>query len=167
IENSINVDEDYSINFDDDDDDELLPFNKVIEIHKKPNKTEQDIKLAWKCFDAHADLGNKNAIYWKAHYLWEGYCVEQDREKAIELFKIAADSGVAEAQFRYAMTFIAKLNDPPSNKDIFSDYLTKSADNGYDMAMFNLGMCCYSGKCEIPQNKHSHIITIICRFKRL
>ncbi|CAB4467417.1 unnamed protein product [Rhizophagus irregularis] len=145
MENSIKMDEDYNIVFDDDDDDDLLPFNNVIELHNKPNKTEQDKKLAWEYFNAHAELGNKNALFWKAHYLSEGYYVEKDKKKAIPLFKEAADAGVAEAQYRYAMEFIKV------NPDIFLDYLTQSAENGYILAMYNLGMCYTKGQ-HAPKN---------------
>ncbi|RGB41629.1 hypothetical protein C1646_685219 [Rhizophagus diaphanus] len=120
-------------------------FNKVIELHNKPNKTEQDKKLAWEYFNAHAELGNKNALYWKAHYLSEGYYVEKDKKKAIPLFKEAADAGVPEAQYRYAMESINV------NPDIFLNYLTQSAENGYINAMYNLGMCYTKGQ-HAPKN---------------
>ncbi|RIA99443.1 kinase-like domain-containing protein [Glomus cerebriforme] len=162
---NIKVDEDCNLIFDDDDDDdddddfEILPFEKGIEIHHKPNKTDQDYKLAWKCFDAHAELGNKDAIYWKAHYLSNGYYVKKDLKKAIILFKKAADADVAEAQQRYAFALIENQPDFPYDKDIFLEYLTKSADNGNEVAIYNLGILYYKGKKKlgILKNKEKGI----------
>ncbi|GBB91077.1 hypothetical protein RclHR1_01820006 [Rhizophagus clarus] len=146
---------DLTLDDDDDDDFELLPLQKGLELHNsktKEMKTVEDYKLPWKIFAAHADRGNKIATYWKGYYLWEGYYVNKDRVEAVKLFKLAADSGVAEAQLRYAFAFI---NNPdlPYDKDIFLEYLTKSGENGNIVALYNLGEVYYNGKRKIPQNK--------------
>jgi hypothetical protein len=155
-----NTDEFSDLILDDDDDDfELLPLQKGIEIHNKKNrdlKTEEDYKFTWKIFKAHADFGNKLAMYWKGYYLWEGYYVEQDRREAVKLFKISADSGNSDAQLRYAFAFINNPN-LPYDKDIFLKYLTKSAENGNVVALYNLGEVYYNGRRKIPENKEKGI----------
>lgn len=144
---------------DDDDDFELLPLQKGIDLHhskSRDSKTVEDYKLPWNIFKAHADFGNKLAIYWKGYYLWEGYFVEQDRKEAVRLYKIAADSGIVDAQLRYAFAFIKNPN-LPYDKDIFLEYLTKSAENGNVVALYNLGEAYYNGKRKIPENKEKGI----------
>ncbi|PKK74285.1 kinase-like protein [Rhizophagus irregularis] len=144
---------------DEDDDFELLPLQKGLDLHHNKSrelKTAEDYKLSWIIFKAHAEFGNKLAIYWKGYYLWEGYFVEKDRKEAVRLFKIAADAGIAEAQLRYAFAFI-KNPDLPYDKDIFLEYLTKSAENGNVVAIYNLGDVYYKGKRQVPENKEKGI----------
>src|SRR6266542_1714169 len=105
---------------------DILPLKMGIEYHNtkaKKTETEDDYKICWECFKAHADLEIKEAIYWKGLYLWEGY-VEKDQIEAKRLFKIAADANIADAQLRYAFAL-----DLPLDVKEFWKYLNKAAKN--------------------------------------
>ncbi|CAG8661217.1 995_t:CDS:2 [Acaulospora morrowiae] len=121
----------------------LLSLEEGIAAHKR-----KEINVAWECFVAHSDLGNKTAKYWQGYYLWEGYVVEKDRKRASELFKEAADDGIADAQLRYAFSLV---NNPSIKFDrqLFLEYLTKAADNNNPTAQFNLGDLYLNGKLKI------------------
>ncbi|RHZ77125.1 hypothetical protein Glove_185g28 [Diversispora epigaea] len=95
--------------------------------------------------NAHADLDNALAKYWKGIYLWEGIEVEKDRKQACELFKQAADDEIAEAQLNYTLSFV---NNPLVNFDheIFFKFITKAADNNNPTAQFHLAEVYLRGK---------------------
>ncbi|CAJ0755754.1 23923_t:CDS:2, partial [Entrophospora sp. SA101] len=102
---------------------------------------------AWKCFCENAELNNYNAIYWKAYYLQHGEetgkASQEDKEKAIELYKIAADNGIAKAQYNYASLIYEK--DKVANLKEFKKYLQLAAENGYEVALHFLGVCYFEG----------------------
>ncbi|CAJ0751277.1 24045_t:CDS:2 [Entrophospora sp. SA101] len=104
-------------------------------------------QLAWKCFCENAELNNYNAIYWKAYYLQHGEetgkASQEDKEKAIELYKIAADNGIAKAQYNYASLIYEK--DKVANLKEFKKYLQLAAENGYEVALHFLGVCYFEG----------------------
>ncbi|RHZ75869.1 hypothetical protein Glove_209g135 [Diversispora epigaea] len=121
---------------------QIISLEEGIAAHRKGEHAK-----AWDCFVSHADLDNALAKYWKGYYLWEGIEVEKDRKQARELFKDAADDEIADAQLRYAISFV---NNPPVkfDRDIFLKYLTKAADNNNPTAQFNLGDVYLNGKLE-------------------
>ncbi|RHZ86038.1 hypothetical protein Glove_55g68 [Diversispora epigaea] len=130
-----------SKDFEDFEDCELDEFYEPIEVimpveeGKKLFKSEkaEDKAAAWKCFEANAELGDVEAIYYKGYCYDKGIAVNVDDAKAKEFFKIAADEGHADAQLKYAFKI-------KKNKDGFHEYLTKSAQNGNPTALFNLGL---------------------------
>ena len=105
---------------------------------------------AWRCFNAHADLGNPTAKYWKGCYLWEGYTDKKDRTEALRLFKEAADDGVSDAQLQYAISLIGH---PEFDGRVFIEYLEKAADNKNTTAQFDLGDLYIHGKFGIARDK--------------
>jgi TPR repeat protein len=120
---------------------EIIPLEEGIKAH-----ISKDMKKAWKCFQAHANLGDPTAIYWKGYYLWKGYGGIEDQEEARKLFKVAADEGITEAQSRYAFTMPS--NERNFKNDEFVKYLTMAAENNHPNAQFNLGYAYVSGKCK-------------------
>ncbi|CAB4392305.1 unnamed protein product [Rhizophagus irregularis] len=123
--------------FDLDQMDFILPMMKLedgISAHKMGDR-----KKAFECFEKHAEINNKVAKYWLGYYYWEGYVVDKNLDKAVELFKEAADKGVPDAQLRYAFALSDKNGPLKYNLEEFVKYLTMAADNGNTAAQFNLG----------------------------
>ncbi|RHZ78091.1 hypothetical protein Glove_168g253 [Diversispora epigaea] len=121
---------------------QIIPLEEGIAAHRK-----KEYAKAWDCFLAHTDLDNATAKYWKGRYLWEGIQVEKDRKQARELYKEAADNEIADAQLRYAFSFV----DNPLvkfDREIFLKYITKAADNNNPTAQFNLGDVYLHGQLE-------------------
>ncbi|PKC08331.1 kinase-like protein [Rhizophagus irregularis] len=137
---------------------DLLPLSKGIEHHNlkaKKTKSEQDYKICWECFNAHANLGNKTAMYWKGLYLWKGF-VEENQIEAKRLFKIAADSGIAEAQLEYAFAYDSEnLENPdlPFNEKECWKYLEMAAENSNPTALYHVGITYYNGNVGVQQDK--------------
>ncbi|RIB17980.1 kinase-like domain-containing protein [Gigaspora rosea] len=124
----------------------ILLLEEGIKSHKSGEK-----KVAWECFQAHADLGNNYAKYWQAHYLTEGYHVEKDTKKGTKYFKEAADADVADSQLRYA--FSLYHDQIIQDTDAFLHYLTLAAENGNATAQFNLGRMYYAGMVGLNKDK--------------
>ncbi|GBC01999.1 hypothetical protein RclHR1_04400022 [Rhizophagus clarus] len=141
----------------------LLPLSKGIEHHitkAKKTKSEQDYKICWDCFNAHANMGNKTAMYWKGLYLWNGF-VEKNQIEAKKLFKIAADAGIVEAQVEYAFAYDSKnLRNPdlPFDKKECWKYLSMAAENNNSTALYHVGITYYNGKkMGVQQDKEKGI----------
>jgi len=130
---------------------EIISLDEGITAHRTNDKEK-----AWKCFEAHAKLDNPQAIYWKGYYLWEGYVVAKDRKKAAELFKKAADDGIADAQLRYAFCMV-NSEGIKFDKELFMHYLILSADNGNPSARYNLADVYLNGKLGIPKNEQEGV----------
>ncbi|KAF0541056.1 kinase-like protein [Gigaspora margarita] len=123
----------------------LIPFEMGYKAHQ-----EKNYKTAWECFSGLAECGNNRAKYWKGYYLLSGYHVQKDMDAALKLFKEAADNNVSEAQLRYAFTLIEK------NSKEYSEiikYIKMSADNGNEIALYNLGIIYMEGLYREPINK--------------
>ncbi|CAH1763401.1 13644_t:CDS:2 [Entrophospora sp. SA101] len=103
---------------------------------------------AYECFKAHADIGNKMAKFWLGNYYWRGIVVKKDLDKAAELFKEAADKGVARAQLCYTK-ILCDEDGPSFDLEEFMKYLRMAADNGNEVAQFNLGDLYYNGKLGV------------------
>ncbi|RIA90537.1 kinase-like domain-containing protein [Glomus cerebriforme] len=112
---------------------------------------EKDYEKAWEFFNLHASIGNSQAKYWIAHYLWNGYHVQQNQAEAVKLFKEAADDGVPEAQYYYAKSLIE--GDTLKNPDEFIYYLTDAAHNNYIDAFVTLGNVYVKGTYGITLDK--------------
>jgi TPR repeat protein len=129
----------------------ILPMMKLedgITAHKMGDREK-----AFECFEKHARINNKVAKYWLGYYYWEGYAVEKNLGKAVELYKEAADKGVPDAQLRYAFALLDKNSPHKFNLEEFVKYLTMAADNGNPAAQFNLGDLYYNGKFSIPKDE--------------
>ncbi|CAG8626734.1 3484_t:CDS:2, partial [Acaulospora morrowiae] len=124
----------------------ILFLEEGIKSHKNGEK-----RIAWECFQAHADLGNNYAKYWQAHYLTEGYHIEKDVKKGTKYFKEAADADVADSQLRYA--FSLYHDQIIQDTDAFLYYLTLAAENGNATAQFNLGRMYYAGMVGLNKDK--------------
>ncbi len=124
----------------------IMPLEDGIVAHKR-----KDMQTAWECFNAHADLGNTTAKYWKGYYLWEGYSSQKDRAEASKLFKEAADDGLPDAQLRYAFSLVGNPG-AKFDRKVFIEYLTKAADNNNSTAQFNLGDLYIHGKLGVTKN---------------
>ncbi|CAG8495090.1 23565_t:CDS:2 [Gigaspora margarita] len=133
---------------------EILEVDQGIGLHITRDPAKR--KVAWKCFVANATKGHSKAIFWQGYYLWEGYYTDEkrtseqimeDRNKALHLFKIAADDGIAEAQLRYSFA-LKELKQLKANDvyEEFMHYLRLAAENGNPVAMFNLSDIYINGK---------------------
>jgi TPR repeat protein len=126
---------------------EIQSLDDGIEAHRNGEKQK-----AWDCFEAHAKLDNPQAIYWKGYYLWEGYVVAKNRSEAAQLFKKAADEGIADAQLRYAFCMVHSEG-IKFDKQEFMRYLILSADNGNPSARYNLADVYLNGKLGVPKDE--------------
>ncbi|CAG8743034.1 20870_t:CDS:2, partial [Racocetra persica] len=136
---------------------EILTVKEGIMLHR--SKTPENREMAWKCFENNAKLKSPLSIYWKGYYLWEGLYPtgterskeqkDKDQSEARELFKIAADEGIADAQFWYAFS-IPRTSE---NREKFLDNLSKSAENGNAAALYSLGDVYLHGKAHVNIDK--------------
>ncbi|CAG8494190.1 7731_t:CDS:2 [Dentiscutata heterogama] len=132
----------------------LMPIEKGIECHQK-----REYDKAWKCFEENSALGDLLAKYWQAYYLLNGYGVKENKERAKQLFKEAADNDHTNAQLQYALLLLQDIvkEKSDSKKGIMSDeiihYLRLSADNKNTDAMFYLGEIYYNGNHETQKNE--------------
>ncbi|CAG8551212.1 42449_t:CDS:2 [Gigaspora margarita] len=132
----------------------LMPTEKGIECHRK-----KEHNTAWKCFEENAALGDLLAKYWQAYYLFNGYGVKEDKERAKQLFKEAADNDHTDAQLRYAVLLLQDIvkEKSDSKKGVMRDevihYLKLSANNNSTEAMFYLGDIYYNGKLRTQKNE--------------
>lgn len=134
----------------------ILTVEEGIKLHH--TNDPQKRRLAWECFVTYAFLSSSLATYWKGFYLWEGYYTDKpiseeqkadDKAKAKELFKIAADKGNTDAQFYYAISL-------PKSKDSKPDltkYLKIAADNRNGAAQYNLACLYLKSKTSSSQDK--------------
>lgn len=77
----------------------------------------------------------------EAHYA--GVEVEKSLEAAIKWYCVAADQGVAAAQFRLAWCLM--LSSPAQN-EMAVERLAQAAEQGHPIAAFDLAMCYFSGR---------------------
>ncbi|RHZ84068.1 hypothetical protein Glove_86g172 [Diversispora epigaea] len=118
----------------------IVPLEEGIEAHKARNH-----KKAWSCFEENVKFNSTVAKYWMGYYLSEGILGKKDPVKANQLFKEAADDGIADAQLHYAFSL---FNTPGIKFDakVFVSYLTKAANGGNIAAQYNLGDMYFNGK---------------------
>ncbi|RGB21342.1 hypothetical protein C1646_778299 [Rhizophagus diaphanus] len=128
----------------------LMPIqiDEGIIAHKKKN-----YKLAFDCFEYHANLGSPLAMYWKAYYLYDGRTGVKNIELARKLFKKVADLDDADAQLRYAFSLLDEQRKLPQQyEQEFAKYIRLSAYNDNVTAQYNLGDMYIKGM-YIEQNK--------------
>jgi len=116
--------------------------------HKLPDGKKD---IAYKCFEAYADLGDMKAKYFKAYYIQQGFVnLDMDQTEKYELiaglFQEVADSGdeYPEAQLRYGNCLIKGIGVKKNLKEA-AVYFTKAAENGQVVGMFNAASLYFSG----------------------
>ncbi|KAF0502404.1 kinase-like protein [Gigaspora margarita] len=135
---------------------EILEVDQGIDLHETKDPAKR--KIAWKCFVANAAKGHSKAIFWQGYYLWKGHYTGikrthkqtmKDQNKALYLFKTAADDGITDAQLRYSIA-LKELKDLKANDvyEEFMHYLKLTAENGNPIAMFNLSDIYLNGKLK-------------------
>ena len=79
----------------------IIPLDEGIRNHRNKNYAK-----AWECIKENAEIGNKEAKFWKGYYLTHGYnVVTPDPEQAMELFKEVADYGHVETQLNSILVY--------------------------------------------------------------
>ncbi|CAG8839725.1 28653_t:CDS:2, partial [Gigaspora margarita] len=91
--------------------------------------------------------------YWYGYYLNEGIGGDKDENKAKDLYKQAADKNVSGAQLRYAFSLVKRNGVRENKRQEFIKYLTQAADNGNNIAQFNLGDLYLNGKVGFQIDK--------------
>ncbi|CAJ0747321.1 16016_t:CDS:10 [Entrophospora sp. SA101] len=119
-----------------------------------------DFLKAWECFNSHHMIGNKlEATYWRGHYLYEGYHGEININEAIDLFKLAADQGIPDAQFSYAKSLIENYDDDyyggGCDKDILNYLELAAHGGGVSSAFYILGNIYLYGKHNEKSNENN------------
>lgn len=120
-----------------------IVINDAIEFYRNINNDEAKCKLSFilmrgignikKNEEESLKLAQDSIKYPRSmnilsYFYNNGIVVEQDKDKAIEYFKIAADMGDKSAQYNYGMV----MNDV--------DYLLKSAEQGFSLAYKMIGL---------------------------
>jgi TPR repeat protein len=125
-----------------------MTVDEAAKQHKLPNGNKD---IAFKCFEAYADLGDMKAKYFKAYYIQQNFVQfdmdqKERNELVAELFKEVADSGdeYPEAQLRYGNCLIKGLGVKKNLKEA-TKYFTKAAENGQIVGMFNAASLYFSG----------------------
>jgi hypothetical protein len=116
-----------------------------------------DIRSAYKCFEAYANLGgtdiaNRNQIkakYYKAYYISRGLVESPPNKDKIvaELFKEVADDEAnefPEAKVRYGDCLYTGKGVEKNFSEALK-YFEKAAEDGFKVAMFNTGNIYYNG----------------------
>ncbi|CAG8813625.1 17438_t:CDS:2, partial [Gigaspora margarita] len=133
----------------------IMPLEEGFRYHKYKNHAK-----AWQCIKENADIGNKDAIFWKGYYLTNGYgVVDPDPDQAMKLYKEAADYGHVEAQYRYAALLLKNLkkdDDEETKKEKCEKivrYYKSAAENKNADAMYSLGDIYFNGKLRVEKNE--------------
>ncbi|KAF0445618.1 kinase-like protein [Gigaspora margarita] len=133
------------------DEDKSFELNKII-------LTEEGIKLynkgnrkdAWNCFVKNSELGDPIAKYWQDVYLMEGKYALKNPDKAIQIFKKAADTGTVDAQIQYTHSL---KQDPNFDKLEYLHYIKLAASKGNKIAQYVLDEHYLGEKHGIKPNK--------------
>jgi TPR repeat protein len=132
---------------------DFSPFNfMTVDEASRQHKTKGgNLEMAYKCFDAYANLGDLKAKYYKAYYIShnfaETHLSQEARDKiAAKLFKEVADANDEnpEAQLRYG-NCLYKGQGVPMNIEEAVKYFVKSAENGQVIGMYNAASLYYTG----------------------
>ncbi|CAG8448180.1 1650_t:CDS:2 [Dentiscutata heterogama] len=123
----------------------IVSLEEGVKLHQ-----EKDYQNAWKYFSVNAEVGDHRAKYWQGYYYEQGYFVKEDKTRANQLYKEAADYGVADAQYRYACSLYKKENLDHSE---FLRYLNMAAENGHALASYYLGKIYLNGECGVKMDK--------------
>ncbi|GBC25531.2 kinase-like domain-containing protein [Rhizophagus irregularis DAOM 181602=DAOM 197198] len=127
-------------------------------LYNRHGKLAGDLKTAYKCFEAYANLGNtggtanRNQIkakYYKAYYISKEFVESPPNKDKIvaELFKEVADNEAnefPEAKVRYGdCLYHGKGVDQNFSEAL--KYFEKAAEDGFKIAMYNVGDMYYNG----------------------
>ncbi|RGB38185.1 kinase-like domain-containing protein [Rhizophagus diaphanus] len=137
----------------------LTDAAKQHKLYDKHGKLVGNVKIAYKCFEAYANLGNtgggtanRNQIkakYYKAYYISRGLVDSPPNKDKIvaELFKEVADDEAnefPEAKVRYGdCLYHGKGVDQNFSEAL--KYFEKAAEDGFKVAMYNAGNIYYNG----------------------
>ena len=127
---------------------DYMTVDEAAKQHKLDNGNRD---LAYKCFEAYAEVDDMKAKYFKAYYIKQEY-VELDmdqkaKEQLIaELFKEVSDSGdeYPEAQLHYGICLFKGLGVEKNLKEA-TEYFHRAAINGNVRGMFNAASLYFSG----------------------
>ncbi|PKY56155.1 HCP-like protein [Rhizophagus irregularis] len=136
----------------------LTDAAKQHKLYNKHGKPAGDLKTAYKCFEAYANLGNtggtasRNQIkakYYKALYISRGLVPSPpNKDKIIaELFKEVADDEAnefPEAKVRYGDCLCYGKGVEQDVSEALK-YFEKAAEDGVKVAMYNAGNMYYNG----------------------
>ncbi|GBC03860.1 hypothetical protein RclHR1_05370005 [Rhizophagus clarus] len=132
---------------------DFSPFNymTVDEASKQHKIKNGNLEMAYKCFEAYANLGDWKAKYYKAYYISHNYAEthlsQHERDKiAAKLFKEVADANDEnpESQLRYG-NCLYKGQGVSMNIEEAVKYFVKAADNGNVIGMYNAASLYYTG----------------------
>lgn len=124
-----------------------------IACHGADNENDPATFLAY--LQAEAEKDNPDALCRLAKCYFSGTngC-EVDKEKASELFQLAAehaDNGIASAQFSKGMCYLSGYGFPYNNEKAFQ-WFRRAADQGFTDALFMLGLAYQKGLAGMPQS---------------
>ncbi len=100
-------------------------------------------RQAYSYLHAAAKQGNAQAAIKLADAYYAGVDVEKSLEMAISWYRVAAEQGVAEAQFRLAWCLM--LSSPAQNEMAVA-HLAQAAKQGHSTAAYDLAVCYFSGR---------------------
>ncbi len=96
----------------------------------------EDWAFPW--FEASANAGNPEALYWLGNYYYMGKVVKQDIEKTYYSYKESAEKGFPDAMNNYADMYL-RGEFVEKNPKRALELFRKAADNGVPEAMYTLG----------------------------
>ncbi|PKC75955.1 HCP-like protein, partial [Rhizophagus irregularis] len=147
----------------------LTDAAKQHKLYDKHGKPAGDLKTAYKCFEAYANLSNTGtancnqikAKYYKAYYISKGYVKSPPNKDKIvaELFKEVADDEAnefSEAKVRYGDCLYYGKGVEKNESEALK-YFEKAAEDGLKVARYNAGNMYYNGiGCtkDIEKAKH-------------
>lgn len=101
---------------------------------------EKNVKTGLDYIRKSVDAGNIEAIYFLGYCYENGQFVDSvDHVKAVELFKILADNGVAAGQFKMGLYYELGDGGVAADSVMSVEYYQKAADQGHGLAMCYLG----------------------------
>ncbi|WP_249872170.1 tetratricopeptide repeat protein [Oceanobacillus saliphilus] len=113
--------------------------------------------FAW--YEAAANAGNLDAIYWLGNYYFDGIIVAKNFEKAFHYYKEAALKGHADAMNNYADMYFLGEYVEKNDKRAF-ELFTIAADRGVAESMYTLGYLYENGiGTELNAEKAKHWFT--------
>lgn len=105
---------------------------------KSDNNGDDDIRQCMNYLQYSADVGFPDSIFKLAILVEQGICFEQDRSRAFELYKKAANRGVTEAQYKAATMMLEGQGTPRAFTEAAFLY-QKAARKGHTESIFKCG----------------------------
>gem|GEM_PF-2848493 len=115
---------------------------------------KQNYPLAIKWLEQVAAQGNPNAQDLLGNAYWFGRGVTVDKEKAVRLYKLAANRDHAGAQYNLGYAFILGEG-IEHNLDLAEYWLKKSANNGSICGQYSYGFYAYSGRFDSDKGSYT------------